>query len=289
MAINYDSDIIYEIDVDLHGITNMPTVYAKQYDENARYIVATVWNDGNVYTIPEGTTAIFACTKPDGKGVANPCTIENNKIIYEITLQTTIVHGSFGAEFRLFRTVMEDSITIQKAYSTPKFKMFIDKTALLDSTLMSTDEVNVLTGLINNSNVVLNNMTVALNNATESTNNSIVATQNAINATNDSILATESAISATTNANLAMNGAVEATETANIAADRANTYATEFEQILDQNFGINDNVISIITAWSSNKINNLYSNLYDRMGLIPIDGGTFFEEYIDWEANGGTF
>ena len=30
-------------------------------------------------------------------------------------------------------------------------------------------------------------------------------------------------------------------------------------------------------------------NLRNTLGIIPIDGGTFFENYIEWENNGGTF
>ncbi len=76
---------------------------------------------------------------------------------------------------------------------------------------------------------------------------------------------------------------------ANEAADRANIVVDEFEQILDDKFGINDNRVSHLTAWSSYKINEIYNTLYVAMGLMPVDGGTFFEDYIEWENDGGTF
>jgi len=31
------------------------------------------------------------------------------------------------------------------------------------------------------------------------------------------------------------------------------------------------------------------SNIKTELGVIPIDGGTFFEVYTEWENDGGTF
>lgn len=89
--------------------------------------------------------------------------------------------------------------------------------------------------------------------------------------------------------NLRQTNTQTAIENANQAADKANIYSTDFEKVLEDHFGINDNVVSSLTAWSSNKVNNVYDTLYTAIGIMPIDGGTFFENYIEWENDGGTF
>ncbi|WP_297429065.1 phage tail protein [Clostridium sp.] len=36
-------------------------------------------------------------------------------------------------------------------------------------------------------------------------------------------------------------------------------------------------------------INTQLSDIKNQLGYIPVDGGTFFENYIDWSNDGGTF
>ncbi len=388
MAIDYEKDIIMNIDVDFYEKKSLETIYTKQYDDRSRWIVATIWKDGEVYTIPENTSAYFACEKPQsGYGIFNPCEIVNNQILYEITTQTTSEFGNFNAEFRLYSKETVDGVDITKRLSSPNFKMHVEKAALNENSVISTPEFNVLTEAlitlgeltdevneaiakvdpalekaelaVEDSLIALNNANTATakaniilseaatatmksNDATANCNaataNTIEATENSVAATTACITETEKAKNAATlanqkadlanekalladqkatlanksadNANIATAACVTATANANtatsecnvattnaktataeadIAATRANTYANEFEQILDQNFGINDSVISLLSSWSSNKINNIYGQLYDRMGLMPVDGGTFFESNDDWVADAGTF
>jgi hypothetical protein len=154
--IDYDKDIIYEIDIDFHNKTNLPIVYSKQYDADTRYIVATVYKDGQEYTIPTGAVPMFCTTKPSGFGVANTsnCTIDNNKILYKMSYQTTSEHGDFLAEFRLS---IPDGVKF-KELSSPRFKMFVEPSALSNDTIMSAEEFNVLSGLIEESREVLENL-----------------------------------------------------------------------------------------------------------------------------------
>lgn len=156
--IDYEKDIIYNIDIDIHHKILIPTISAKQYDENARYLVFTVWDNGQPYVIPEGTTVMFCTTKPDLHGVANACEIINGKVVYKLTLQTTIIHGNFPAELRFYRTTLGES----KAYATPDFNIHIGKSALLDDTILSSDEVNVLTELIADATEAIANMSTIL-------------------------------------------------------------------------------------------------------------------------------
>jgi hypothetical protein len=208
MAVDYDNDLPpIEIDIDLYNRTGFPTAPIKQYDENARWIIVTLWDNGTEYIIPSGTIAQFAMTKPSGKGILNPCIIENNKIYYQITLQSTTESGNIDAEFRLGR-----SATDKIAYSTPKFKLNVEKSALQNDTILSTSEVNILNQLILDADSAIKNANIAA--ASVNT-----ATTNAINATN-------SANTASTNASNAANNANSKATLANDAANLANSKAT---------------------------------------------------------------
>lgn len=44
-----------------------------------------------------------------------------------------------------------------------------------------------------------------------------------------------------------------------------------------------------LTTDAAGHIQTELDNLRNTLGVIPIDGGTFFETYIEWENNGGTF
>jgi hypothetical protein len=248
MAINYESDIVYNIDVDFHSLKHLDVVYTKQYDENSRYIVANVWKDSEIYTIPDGAIAIFACTKRDNTGIFNQCIIENNQIIYPISLQTTILDGNLDAEFRLYKTIDNgDGTTMQKLLSTPKFKIRVDKSALDDNTVISTNEFNALTDAMNSvgdlifdMNDAISRTETATTNANTATTNANTATTNANNAANlanekagladtatqNAITATNNAIDATSDANTAITNAQTATTNANNAATNANDKAT---------------------------------------------------------------
>jgi hypothetical protein len=145
-----ENDVVYYIDVDFYNRKHYEVVYAKQYDENARYIVATVWKDGQEYHLPSNAVVHFACTKPDRTGVLNQCEIQNGKIIYRITDQTTIKYGRFKAEFRVYNQVLENNVTINRRLTSPSFFMDIDRSELDDDTVISTDEFNALTDAIAN-------------------------------------------------------------------------------------------------------------------------------------------
>lgn len=218
-----DGAIIYDIDLDLHNKTICHPVYAKQYDANTRYIRATIWNNGTTYTLQSSSTIYFAGTKFGNIGIDNYAGIDTyGRIIYKLSANDTATTQSYEAEFR----IVDDSINLR---SSPKFKIFIEKSALQDGTPIIVEEGSV---------------TVSLQKLKDDIEISIA---------------------------------------------EINEVIQEFYSIPSDKFGINDAVISKLTAWSSDKINNLYTTLYDRMGLMPVDGGTFFENYDDWIADAGTF
>jgi hypothetical protein len=139
-------DIVYEIDLDFKNKSHGNPVIAKQYDQNTIWIVATLWDGGSLYEVPPDYGAVFCATKPDGNELANTAYIENGKIYYKITQQTTTKDGSFYAEFRLYKQVDNlDGTTTAKKLTTSSFKILIEKAAASDQVIESTSEFNALT------------------------------------------------------------------------------------------------------------------------------------------------
>lgn len=161
-----------EIDIELFSPMERPTVYAKQYDTNTRYIVANVYNDGEKYPLTTSDTINFACTKPDGFGINNECGIDSDgRIVYQITDQTTAKDGQFHAEFRIYSAYIDSSgNTVQQLKTTANLKMWVDKSALNNNTIISSDEANVLTALISDATKAIADTNSATNNAVNATN-----------------------------------------------------------------------------------------------------------------------
>lgn len=155
MAFDTNLGIPYAIDLEIHNRTIIRPLYAKQYDKESRYIVATLYNNSDLYTIPTGATATFGCKKKNKNIVEDTATIENNKIYFRFTEQVTAVSGEVDAEFSLaFNGV---------SLGTPKFKIIVEEGAVSAGDVASADEVNVLTGLITDATTVISEANEAIN------------------------------------------------------------------------------------------------------------------------------
>ncbi len=116
------NDSIIQIMLDMQELNNLSVVYLKKGD-TARKIIITLSDGGFPYEISETSYAVFSATKPDGHTLFNYCTIDENKIIYEVTQQTTAVVGKMHCEIRLigpnnailnsasFLIVVDDTVT----------------------------------------------------------------------------------------------------------------------------------------------------------------------------------
>lgn len=94
------NDSIIQIMLDMQALNNLTVVYLKKGD-TARKIVITLSDGGFPYEISETCYAVFSATKPDGHTLFNYCAIEDNKIIYDVTQQTTAAVGKMNCEIRL--------------------------------------------------------------------------------------------------------------------------------------------------------------------------------------------
>ena len=191
------------IKLDVASYLCPPTVYAKQNDKGTRFVEATLLDNGAPYTIENGTTARIRILKPDNAMIYNNATISSGKVTVELTSQALAAYGIAIAEIGLFKG--------EQILSTFTFYIRIERSAVDDSAIESTDEFTVLEEAIRDAGT-----------ATTAATNAATAANNAATAANAAKTAADNAASA---ANTAAGSANGAATTANTAAGSANAAA----------------------------------------------------------------
>lgn len=121
-------------------------VYAKQNDSQTRFIAASLFANGQPFSVPDGVVAMFRAGKPDGTAcfydsneTGTPAiTIEGNLVTVELAEQVLTAPGNVQAEIN-FYTAGGEKLT---SFS---FAIQVEKSVLTDQEIVSSDYYNVLT------------------------------------------------------------------------------------------------------------------------------------------------
>lgn len=222
----------FDLDFSCDDNTAPVTVCVKQYDQFTRYLIVSLFNSGERYTIGTGVTARFQMTKPDGTTVINDALITNNAVMVELTAQALAAEGVAVAEIALYRS--------SEVLSSQTFHIKIVKAAYDEESLISSDEYGALVTVINaasaavtaanaavtSANSAAASATAAAEGADEAKTAANTAATAANNAAGQAETATASANSAATAAETATDNAESATSAANAAATAANNAAS---------------------------------------------------------------
>ena len=115
---------------------------AKRLD-NARYIVCTLTENGVPRSVKENEVARIRLQKPDKTYIYNDCDIiEDGRVLITLTEQILAVEGNAVCDIQL--TDEETEII----YSTKNFIINVDKTAVDNSIIESSNEFNAFNNLI---------------------------------------------------------------------------------------------------------------------------------------------
>lgn len=151
------------------GQKNPPiTVWAKQGDNQSRYIEITPLNCGQGYKLESGVRAEFRVTKHDKKVAVHTATISNGVIIVELTNQILAAAGDATAEVALLKgaeILSTQTFTIQvekSAYNADKVESSDDYKALLE-TIKS---INNLNEVVESAQSIINSFKIATGNLT---------------------------------------------------------------------------------------------------------------------------
>lgn len=137
------------IKIDLVEKGVQPIVYAKQNDSQTRFIAASLFANGQPFSVPDGVVAMFRAGKPDGTAcfydsneTGTPAiTIEGNLVTVELAEQVLTAPGNVQAEINLY-TAGGEKLT---SFS---FAIQVEKSVLTDQEIVSSDYYNVLTAQI---------------------------------------------------------------------------------------------------------------------------------------------
>ena len=121
----------FDLDFSCDDSTAPVTVCVKQYDQFTRYLIVSLFNSGERYTIGTGVTARFQMTKPDGTTVINDALITNNTVMVELTAQALAAEGVAVAEIALYQS--------SEVLSSQTFHIKIVKAAYDEGALTSSD------------------------------------------------------------------------------------------------------------------------------------------------------
>nr|DAF92303.1 MAG TPA: Baseplate component [Myoviridae sp. ctBvM24] len=130
--------LITDITLELTGDERLYMVSAKQGDKRTRYVRISLTNDGKVFEIPEDFITIANIKKPDKHFCYNECTVENNKILVELTNQALAAAGTAHCDVEIRD---EDN---EQVLSTQAFTIEIEETNRNDSAIESCNEITAV-------------------------------------------------------------------------------------------------------------------------------------------------
>ena len=124
--------------LEMSGDIKRYLVSAKQGDKATRYIIAKLLNNGEMYTITQGSKVVANIEKPDGKHVYNECTYNGSEVTIELTNQILAAAGTAYCDIEI-RT-SDDSQVITSA----SFTIEIEKSQRNENAIISSNEFTAL-------------------------------------------------------------------------------------------------------------------------------------------------
>lgn len=137
------------INIDLIEKSVKPLIYAKQNDSQTRFIAASLFANGQPFSVPDGVVAMFRAGKPDGTAcfydsneTGTPAiTIEGNLVTVELAEQVLTAAGKVYAEINLYSSAGEKLTTFS-------FVIVVEPSVLTDAEIVSSDYYNILSAQI---------------------------------------------------------------------------------------------------------------------------------------------
>ena len=124
--------LITDINLELTGETKRFEVQAKQGDKGTRFVRVSLRNNGQEFEIPSGSTVIANIQKPDRKFCFNECTLEENKVLVQLTNQALAVAGTAECDIEI-RDSGGNLILSSQAFTIEIEKSMRDESAIESS------------------------------------------------------------------------------------------------------------------------------------------------------------
>lgn len=134
--------LITDITLELTGEERLYMVSAKQGDKKTRYVRAMLTNNGKEFLIPDGMLVFVNIKKPDRKFCYNECTVEDNRIIIELTNQALAAAGTGHCDIEI-RDEQNEIVLSTQAFTVEIEESMRDENAIESSNEMTALEKKV--------------------------------------------------------------------------------------------------------------------------------------------------
>lgn len=134
--------IVSDMALGVQGDRRSALVYAKQGDRRTRFLRIQLMEEDAQFPIPVGWTAVVNVQKPDGTFCRNICTVENGKILVELTNQTLAAAGSAQCDVEL-----RDK-TGEWVLSSNLFTLQIENSMRCEGAILSSNEMTALDEIV---------------------------------------------------------------------------------------------------------------------------------------------
>ena len=192
----------------------MPVVHVSQYDNDAAALIFDLYDGGELFTVPTGSSVLLNGLKPDNYGFSyQAASISGNTVVCNLTTQMTAVAGAVVCELRVRNGAGTQII------GSCNFILQVEAAALTDDTIIS----DTMIPLIEQAVEIASNLDRYI---TQTQSNAEVSAAAATTATN----AANSAQIVDANVTGLYNSIEEAKTNANTAAANANSVAAQVAQ-----------------------------------------------------------
>lgn len=192
----------------------LPVVHVSQYDNDAAALIFDLYNGGELFSVPSGSSVLLNGLKPDNYGFSyQAASISGNTVVCNLTTQMTAVAGAVVCELRVRNGAGTQII------GSCNFILQVEAAALTDDTIIS----DTMIPLIEQAVEIASNLDRYI---TQTQSNAEIATAAATTATN----AANSAQIVDANVTGLYNSIEEAKTNANTAAANANDVAAQVAQ-----------------------------------------------------------
>ena len=214
-------------------------------------------------------------------------TITNNTVYIECDEQLTTIAGIVKAELQFVnKTTLQKKSTFYIIFNVISSVFDVDGTistptcTLLKELENKLDRVENIGDVLEEAEIVRDDLVAKTNTANTAKSSLETATTNANNKKNE----VNAAITNATNKIAEVNTAINNANTSKTALETSKTNADASKSRLDSSISNANKFID-----EHGNIIDMIIDLENLLGKVPLDGGTFFEQYDDWEVDSGTF
>ena len=125
---------LYDLDLIPNSVPLV--VKASQYDRTSRLLIFNIYKQGELFTIPSGSTVTIRGTKKDLTGFEYPCSYANSEVTAVLEEQMTIFSGKYPVELRIAQG--------SSILGTANFILEVEESPLKDDTVISTSQMPLL-------------------------------------------------------------------------------------------------------------------------------------------------